>query len=219
MSKYTTVQTFTSQVEGFQDVTYTLRKFSHGLRAKVRTELAAALAKIRQKTEQINELVESSGITEDEEAPAPDLQLIIPLEDDAPAPVKATKDRKFTADQLAIIDHIADINREIEVITASDVDPIYLKHGLTSITGLELEGIDKVDWKALYEHGPEDLCQEVIRNIKTMAGLLPEVKENLELPSISGAAVAGQMNDTNAPAASDMAGMPSVTAGDTSLSG
>lgn len=218
MSKYTTVQTFTSKVEGFEDVSYTLRKFSHGLRAKVRTELAAALAKIRQKTEQINELVESSGITEDEEAPAPELQLIIPL-DDSPAPVKAKGDRKFTADQLAIIDQIADINREIEVITASDVDPIYLRHGLTSITGLELEGIDKVDWKALYEHGPEDLCQEIIRNIKTMAGLLPEVKENLESPSTSGAAVDGQMNDMNAPAASATDGMPFVTVGDTSLNG
>jgi hypothetical protein len=213
MTKYEPQVTLNSQTEGFEEVSFIIRKFSHGLRSRVRQQLAPALSKIREKTERINELIEESSL--DQPAAPVGIQLVIPL-DDAGQPDQQPTPQRFTASQLAVIERISDINNEISIITAAEVDLVYLQEGLVSITGIEIEG-KTPGAKLLYERGPEDLCQEIIAAIKEQAGLPSALKSNLGLPTTSGAVVDGQTSDTIAPDANAIAGMPLETAPDTSL--
>lgn len=198
----------TSAIPEFSGVTFTIKKISHGLRTKIRRDLAAALAKIREKSEQIESIVDDFKLSDEPEEPQ-QLQLV-ELDDKGEVPAKKPGVR-FNRDQTRAIQRITDINNDIEIITAGEVDPVYLRQAFISIDGFQIDG-KAPDANTMYERGPEELCQEIIRAIKSAAGLTVAVKENLELPITSGAAAGGQMNDTIAPAASSMDGTENVTA-------
>lgn len=219
MVKYNPLVQKTSRLPEFSEVNFTIRRISHGIRSRIRLELSASLGKIREKTDLITELVDEGKFVE---PPAfEDAQMLIPLEEGlldsepVPIPIKA-EGRVWTKGQIKLMERISDVNNEIEIITATEVDPVYLKHGLVSFTGIDIEG-KKPFWQAMYEDGPEDLCQEILIAIKSQAGLTSETKENLESPSTSGAQVGGANPSMIAPDASTQDGTQAETVKNISL--
>jgi hypothetical protein len=59
----------------------------------------------------------------------------------------------------------------------SEINLTYLGWGLKSIGGLTIDGADTTP-EMLASRGPEDLFQEVLRAIRTQAGLTPEERKN-----------------------------------------
>lgn len=199
-----------AKTEGYHEVSYTVRKISHGIRSKIRRQLAPTLAKIREKTEEIENLIREGQLNESVQAQIASSGEIVPLSDDPaeiPGPTEelpvaktvTAKGNSFTSDQIRIIEKIEDINNEIEIITSNDVDIVYLQHGLVSVDGLKIANNSKPDYKLLYESGPEPLCLEIVERVKEEAGLTMAVKENLKSPTTSGAAAGGPTTDTIAP--------------------
>lgn len=182
--------------ELYPGVSFRIRPFSHGLRSKVRLDLVKPSAKIREHMKVINDLIEESGI-EQEEAPA-NPSPIIEIKD---APDQKAEKESMRS-RMILLDKVEAINNEVSIITATEVDPVYLKASFVSISGIELEGFDKIGWEELYHNAPEDLCREIINRIKAEAGLQAYQKENLELPTTSGAAVDGQIQNSIVPNAS-----------------
>lgn len=205
-----------SQLPEFTGVSFTIRKFSHGSRTKLRMELAEALHKIREITERIQLEVERNGLEKPEDDPQLELPGVRVLPDEFTEAPKAKEVRQFTPEQLRIIDKLQDYSRDIDVVNADQVDPVYLRHSLVSVDGITDENGNPFTAETLYSSGPEDLCQEIVNAIKVLAGVSREEKANLELPTTSGAQVAGQMSDTNAPNAIEDTGTKLETAGDTS---
>ncbi len=222
MSKHVSIEKFTSP--DYPEVEFTLRKFSYGLRAKLRRSLSNALSLVREKSDEVDALIEEGEF----DAPVNDAGAdgIIQLNNEslveietAVATIKPPKKVPlFSANQIQIVHQIQDVRNEIDIITAEEVDPAYLRVSIISIVGLEVDGKPITEWSDLYEFGPEDLCDQVIKKIKTLAGITVAVNENLKSPSISGAPVDGQMNATIAPSANDLVGTVVGTATSTSLS-
>lgn len=205
---YNDTITHTSTLPEFSEVSFTIRKMSRGIRSKIRLQLAPALAEIRDKTEVIGDLIEKGQFEDKSASNIPDDGGVIELVEeipDKPAAKMPIAGAKFTREQIKLMERIGDINNEIEIITANKVDIVYLQHNFVSIEGLKIEGHKHIDYKILYEHAPETLCEEIIARIKEQAGLSAFVKQNLELPITSGAQADGLMSDTNAPIASDKA--------------
>lgn len=199
----------------YPEVVITVRRMSHGMRSQVKVELAKVLEKVRDKANAIDSLVERG----DFRAPQSSEDGKIVEISDSGEEVKPVKDIELTKEQLQIIDEISDINNNIEAITGAEVDPVYLRHGFHSITGITDENDKPYTWKTLYESGPEDLCLEATYLVKKEAGVAPEVKQSLELPSTSGAQVDGAKNNTSVPNAEIVqVGTELETAGSISLS-
>lgn len=202
----------TSQTEGYTEVKFTIRKFSHGLRSRIRRQLAPSLAKIRELNDKITQIVDEFNLDQSAKTALTETPLVIPLsESGKPEIADPSEGSKFSIPQMQAIEHIGDIENEIQIVTASDVDIVWLKEGLIKLEGISMGG-KPVDAQWLYEQGPELLCKEIVTAIKAEAGLIAEVKENLRLPSTSGAAVDGETNGTNAPGASEATGTKPETA-------
>lgn len=219
MSSNTSTVTITSAV--MPDVTFTIRRISYGLRGRIRRRLIKALSMIREKTDEIEHLAEEHGIDETVDKVSKGVAAdngIVELELDGDGTAQPRKTvTGFTALQLRVIEKIEDVSREIDIITQTESDPVYLEECLVSINGYEVDG--KVpDWKLLLEAGDEALCAEIIHAIKAEAGLTVKEKENLESPITSGAVADGQMNVTTAPNASATVGGDGAIVGSTSQS-
>ena len=59
----------------------------------------------------------------------------------------------------------------------SEINLIYMKWGLKSISGLTVDGADATP-EILAERGPENLFREVLTAIRAQAGLTPEERKN-----------------------------------------
>lgn len=206
MNKYNPIVECNSETH--PGVSFKIRTFSHGLRSKIRLELVKPSNKIREYMNQINELVEESGLVEDSPAePSPIIEIVEKPQED-----EQSSNRK----KQELLEKIEFINNESQIVTATEVDPVYLRYAFVSISGFEIEGADAIDWKQLYDFAPEDLCQEIIARIKAEAGIAGYQRENLELPTTSGAVAGGQMNDSIAQNANVPANIEGETANDTS---
>jgi hypothetical protein len=209
--KNVTLDTKLSDPE-FAGVRFTIRKFSHGVRTQLRTELAPALHKIREVTERIQLEVEKhqlGGSVEEPDEVSATLEGAKML-DEAPAVTAAPEENspKFTNEQMRAIERMNDWSREIDMINAAEVDPIYLRFGFISMEGIGDEEGNPYTADTLYNEGPEDLCKEVILAIKQLAGVAPKPEEaaNLESPTTSGAAAGGPTSVTTAPNANETIG-------------
>ena len=75
--------------------------------------------------------------------------------------------------------------REAEAaLLAGEIDRIYLRWGLRSVSGIEIDG-EPVTPESLVDKGPEELVEEVLRAIRHEAGLNEAERKNCESPSIS----------------------------------
>ena len=59
----------------------------------------------------------------------------------------------------------------------SEINLTYLRWGLKSISGLTVDGADATP-EILAERGPENLFREVLKVVRTQAGLTPEERKN-----------------------------------------
>lgn len=62
-------------------------------------------------------------------------------------------------------------------VLALEVDQLYLRWGLLSIDGLEIDG-STASLQMLVERGPEDLCKEIVEAIRAECGLNEEERKN-----------------------------------------
>lgn len=93
----------------------------------------------------------------------------------------------------------AEIFGQISKIDSQEMSPIAARFCLVRIESLEItfpgeDGSDKTAPATLdlvMEHGPDEVYQEILHEIKRECGLLPEEAENLNSPSTSAAAVDG----------------------------
>lgn len=207
---------FDSTVTLFSDtnpaVRYTLNVVTHGRRTRLRLALAKSLHKIREIAEQVNVLVEEGNFT----TPKQVTEGITALPDDAVEDTKA-KIGEYSTEQKKIIAQIEELNDDINLITASEVDLEYLRAGFVSLEGVLIDGLPATA-DSLYEFGDEQLCLEILSAVKRQFGVSNEVKASLESPTTSGAAVGGQTSDMTAPNVSVITGTSTEIAPDTSQS-
>lgn len=223
MIKFSPLVRKQSALADYPEVTFTIRRISHGIRSRIRLDLSKVLATIRDKSDEINDMIDQGGFASNAPASLPTDE-ITTLPDDtgtiavseAPS-VGAPGTPDFTNEQRRLIEKISSVNNDIEIITGNDVDPVYLEHGFVSMTGIDVTDEDgnptkrPVTWQWLFKEGPEDLCREVLEAIKAQAGIGQTVKENLSSPSTSGAPVAGQTSDTNVPSVDPTVGTEGAT--------
>jgi hypothetical protein len=62
-------------------------------------------------------------------------------------------------------------------ILAAEIDELYLRWGLASIEGLEVDGVS-ADVSSLISSAPESLCKEIISAIKHECALTQEERKN-----------------------------------------
>jgi hypothetical protein len=62
-------------------------------------------------------------------------------------------------------------------VYASEIDQLYLQWGLGRIEGLEIDG-EEASPELLVEHGPEDLCREILEDIRKECVLSQEERKN-----------------------------------------
>jgi hypothetical protein len=60
---------------------------------------------------------------------------------------------------------------------ASEIDQLYLDWGLGRIDGLEIDG-EPADSDLLIKYGPDDLCREIVEDIKQECILREEDRKN-----------------------------------------
>ncbi len=211
--KHVTVETFKSELAEYKsEVTYTIRKVSHGLRIKIRSQLTESVKQIQKLTEDlfaipefaatIKEADESEGITGPQ---ADGIKLV-----DEPE-VEDTSDEQEKLVALTKAAYQATwIRATIEAIQKKNVDPVYLKECLVIVQGITYTKNDipenfrddeveyEFDAASLLEYGPEELCLEIIDKIKLEFGITPVQELDLELGSISGAVEDGAKRDSGA---------------------
>lgn len=69
------------------------------------------------------------------------------------------------------------VDRAESAVIAGEVDKVYLRCGLATIEGLNIDGA-AADADSLFQRGPEDLTQEVLQAIKGVWGLSEEQRKN-----------------------------------------
>jgi hypothetical protein len=62
-------------------------------------------------------------------------------------------------------------------VTNGEIDRLYLEWGLQAIDGLDIDGRSATP-ALLSEIGPEDLCQEVVNEVRKECGLTEEERKN-----------------------------------------
>lgn len=203
--KHISVVTLKSELDKYKDeVTFTIRKISHGLRMKVRNQMTKAVEEIQELTENLFAIPEfaaaNKAIDEDEPVSGPQAEGVKLVDNES-------EEAGTAQDQLESLTKAAYkatwIREKTEAIQKRCVDPIYLKECLVAVRGItydrnedETEALD-FDAASLLEYGPEDLCTEIIERIKLEFGITPLQVLDLESGSISGAVEDGAKNDSN----------------------
>ena len=62
-------------------------------------------------------------------------------------------------------------------IAGAEIDRLYLHWGLLGIEGLRIDG-QTADKQMLIEAGPEDLCREIVNEVRHECGLTEEERKN-----------------------------------------
>lgn len=175
-------------------VTFTVRRFSVGMRVALRKRLDPTFAKsraiARERGDWVDDVAHRLGLEATE----------------------LTVDKLSRDDQARFGEFLA---RE-DYLQATEVDLAHFDAGFVAIDGLTIAGTDP-DAKTLRDEGPPDLVAEILAKIREGIGLTAEQKQNLESPTTSAAPADGQTPDTSAATASERNYTISVTADDTSL--
>lgn len=183
--QYQPYETVASKLSDFAGVTFTLRRLSHGQRTQLRLRLAESLHLVRTLNEKIELEVDRYALQPESEE---------------------GKSTPFTKEQLLALERVNDLSRAIDLVTYEKVDPQYLQFCLVHLDGIIDEHGQPFTADTLYKTGPEELCKEVIEECVKLVNMSPKAKESFELPTTSGALVAGQTSAMTANNASATAG-------------
>lgn len=89
------------------------------------------------------------------------------------------------------------ILEQINSLMVDEIDPVYVRWGLKSIDGLEIDGKPATP-ELLIEDGPPELYREILAAINEAAGLTERQRGESEPPTTSGAQADGRMSDSSA---------------------
>lgn len=92
------------------------------------------------------------------------------------------------------------INDEAALLSQSQLKPAYIRAGLVSVEGIEIDGVPATV-ETLIESGPVELVNEIYDACVKASGLGAEETKNSQSPGTSPEAEAGQESNTTAPAA------------------
>ena len=146
--KYTSKKTLHSKLEGYEDVAFTLKKMAEGRRVALNMSLADAKATLR------DLIAESQTILPD----TPEGQVAPPIDPAQFAKYQTLSDR-------------------INTLVEKDINMAWLRWGLDSITGLEIDG-QPCTVETLISDGPPELFAEILTAIRSEAELSTEARKN-----------------------------------------
>jgi hypothetical protein len=144
---------------------------SEGRRAKLNNSLAEPKAKLRDILAEI--------------------QVLNPEKEGDEAPVLSPADSA----------KVATLNDQFNLLLDSEINPAWVKWGLESVTGLELDDYpagQPINADALIEDGPPELFMEILKAIRNEAEVTPEKALPLSSGSTSGSSTGGTTTDTTA---------------------
>ncbi len=167
MFEFNSTKTFPST--SCPGVSFTIRVMTDGVRSSLNLALAATLAKMRDITADI----QSIDFPRDEKGNVIESQAV---------PQMLAKATNLTDEALRL--------------RRFSMDPEYFRLGFVSVSGILIDGKENPDGPTLKESGPEELYREIVDRIHNEAELTAEERANLDSPTTSVAAVAGQTSDT-----------------------
>lgn len=99
--------------------------------------------------------------------------------------------RMSFARRLELARRVRDLGRRVEfhqagesledkidaAVSSGEIDRLYLEWGLAEVSGLTIDG-EVADVQRLIEIGPEELCREIVREIRRECGLTEEERKN-----------------------------------------
>lgn len=100
-----------------------------------------------------------------------------------------------------LMDQILALAEEMDEIQMNKIDPEWIRWGLKSVEGLEIDD-EPATPELLISAGPPKLFSEILGEIKAQAQLNGEEEKNSESPTTSGQPTDGKTNDTSAELAS-----------------
>ncbi len=94
----------------------------------------------------------------------------------------------------------------MEVVRHLKINPVYVNTCFVSVEGMEIEGVEgPISAEAFCQFAPTDLYAEVVAAAIGESDLSAKEQKNLDSPTTSPAAVAGQTTDTSVGTASEKA--------------
>jgi hypothetical protein len=186
--------TITHESHTCPGVSFTVRRFTGGLRRELRRKLEPVHAKQRAIAQRRVDWADAITAAHGVEAGALMTDMLTPAEA-----------REFDA-----------FIREDDLVQRLEADPIAFDAGFVAVTGLTIDGLVPANSIAVRESGPPELADEILAAINREIGLTAAQIENLESPTTSAAAADGQTNGTSAAPASASDSTKAATAGDTS---
>lgn len=90
----------------------------------------------------------------------------------------------------------ARINAEISLVVDGELKPAYIRAGLISIEGFEVDEAAQTKAEAVIENAPDDLLNEVYAACFLASGLGADREKNSQSPGTPQAAESGQTNST-----------------------
>lgn len=156
----------------YPGVSFTIKVMTEGVRTRLMLGLINELAEIRKIQAEL-EMIE------------------LPKGNDGEVDEKAT----IAPDIMARVSSLTD---KIQLIRKSKIDPIYGRTCFISVNGVKVDGKEAPTIDEIRDFAPEKLYQEIIKTIRNEVEMTDEEKQNLELPTTSGAQVAEATSDTTA---------------------
>jgi hypothetical protein len=104
----------------------------------------------------------------------------------------------------AVMDDLMKLADQMEELSASKINPEWLKWGCKKIEGLEIDGVEATP-ELLITDGPPILFAEIVDEIKRLAQLNGDEEKNSASPTTSGAVTDGTSSDSSAATASSTA--------------
>jgi hypothetical protein len=87
---------------------------------------------------------------------------------------------------------------KIRIINATRINSVYARAGFVKLEGMSIDGDESPSLDVIMSKGPEDLFNEIVSKIVSLARLDEEAAENLESPTTSAAEAGGLMKDSSA---------------------
>ena len=163
MFSYSSTKEVKSKVH--EGVNFTVRVMSEGFRTKILLGLIETMAAIRQYQTDLTRLNEELPRTEDGNVDA----------------AKAAG-----SETLMQLQNLTD---RILVLRKEKVHPVYAREGFVSTSNYALDGDEQPGIEAIRLRGSEAFYNEIVEAIRAEVELTDEQKQNLELPTTSGALV------------------------------
>ena len=155
----------------YPGVVYTLRKPNEKRRAELMRSLSSLLDKERDMQRRFAAIQERQTVVKNEDG----------TEKIDPETCEAVKEFKNPDDIKAITDVVQELN-DFRVL---EVNPIYLRWGLSKIEDLEIDGRPANIDDLLGDDAPEGLVEEILDALQGKTDLSPELKKRSESASTS----------------------------------